>query len=325
MTRTLRPRRTSLTVPASNPKMMTKARGLPADEIILDLEDSCAPAAKPQARLNAVAELAHGTSDHQIRAVRVNDWTTPWTYRDVIDIVSAAGAHLHAIVLPKVSTAAHVVALDLLLSQIERDHGLPLGRIGIEAQIEDAAGLLHITDIATSSPRLEAIIFGPGDFAASINMKSLTIGAQPPGYPADAFHHIRMSVLLACRAHGIQAVDGPWAQIYDLDGLRRTTCEVAALGFDGRWVLHPDQISPVNDLFTPSQPDYDRAENILDAYDWHTSEAGGTRGAIMLGNEMIDEASRKLAIVLAGKGRAAGLTRQDIWTAAHQDGALATH
>lgn len=316
MTHELRPRRTTLAVPASSTKMIDKARTLGTDEFFLDLEDACAPEKKPEGRKNIVAALADGDWQAKIRAVRVNDWTTPWTYTDVIEVVSGVGQEVDAIILPKVNDPNQVAALDLLLTQIERTEGLPVGRIGIEAQIEDAAGLIKIYEIAQASPRLETLIFGPGDFMASINMRSLVIGAQPPGYEiADAFHHIHMSILMACRANNLQAIDGPWAQIRDLDGLRRGATQVAALGFDGKWVLHPDQIEPTNEIFTPSQQDYDHAENILDAYAWHTSAAGGGRGAAMLDDEMIDEASRKLALVVAAKGRAAGLDRAEVWSA----------
>jgi len=192
--------------------------------------------------------------------------------------------------------------------------GYPVGRIGIEAQIENAQGLLAVDAIAKASPRVETIIFGPADFMASIAMKSLVVGEQPPGYDVgDAYHHILMSILLAARANEKQAIDGPYLAIRDLDGFRRVAGRSAALGFDGKWALHPGQIEPANEIFSPRQEDYDRAENVLDAYAWFTSEAGGARGAAMLGDEMIDEASRKMALVVAGKGRAAGLTRTDRW------------
>jgi citrate lyase subunit beta/citryl-CoA lyase len=150
---------------------------------------------------------------------------------------------------------------------------------------------------------------------ASINMRSLVVGHQPPGYDVgDAYHYILMRILVAARAAGVQAIDGPYLQIKDVDGLRAVGGRSAALGFDGKWVLHPAQVDAVNELFSPRQEDYDHAENILDAYEWHTSAAGGKRGAAMLGDEMIDEASRKMALVISGKGRAAGMARTDRWT-----------
>jgi len=184
-----------------------------------------------------------------------------------------------------------------------------VGRIGIEAQIENARGLMNVDEIAAASPRLETIIFGPADFMASINMKSLVVGEQPPGYAADAYHYILMRILIAARAHDLQAIDGPYLLIRNPAGYHEVARRAAALGFDGKWVLHPDQIGAANEIFSPSQEDYDHAELILDAYDWCTSEAGGAKGSAMLGDEMIDEASRKMALVMAGKGRAAGMQR----------------
>ncbi len=312
--RPVRARRSCLAVPGSNPKMLGKAQGLPADMVFLDLEDAVAPAAKEAARDNIVAALNDGDWAGKTRVVRVNDLTTKWTYRDVVAVVEGAGANLDCIMLPKVQTPEHVVWLDLLLRQIEETMGYEVGRIGIEAQIENALGLINIKDIAFASDRIETIIFGPADFMASINMKSLVVGEQPPGYDVgDAYHHILMSILMAARAKGVQAIDGPYLQIKDVDGFRRVANRSAALGFDGKWVLHPGQIDAANEVFSPDQDDYDHAELILDAYGYYTSEAGGLRGAVMLGDEMIDEASRKMAIVIAGKGRAAGMSRTQVF------------
>jgi len=303
-------RRSVLAVPGSNLRMIDKAKGLPADEIFLDLEDAVAPPAKAAARANIVAALNSPGWGNQIKVVRVNDWTTEWTYADVISVVEGAGRDLDAILLPKVLDGAQVRALDLLLTQLEKANGLEVGRIGIEPQIENAQGLRNIDEIATASPRVQTLVFGPADFMASINMRTLVVGEQPEGYePGDAYHHILMTILLAARAHGLQAIDGPYLQIRDLDGFRRAASRTAALGFDGKWVLHPTQVEACNEIFSPRQADYDRAEEILDAYAYHTSTAGGARGAVMLGDEMIDEASAKMAQVVAEKGRAAAMTR----------------
>ncbi|PJK19131.1 HpcH/HpaI aldolase/citrate lyase family protein [Mycolicibacterium goodii] len=309
MDNTYRPRRTCLSVPGSSAKMIEKAKTLPADQVFLDLEDAVAPDAKAQARTQAAVALAEDGWAGQLRGVRVNDWTTPWTYSDIIEVVSTAGAHLDLIVLPKVTDVAHVQALDLLLSQLERTHGLPVGRIGIEPQIEDARGLTNVDAIA-AGPRVQALVLGPGDMAASLRMRTLEVGAQPDGYDiGDAHHHVLMRILVAARANGINAIDGPYVKVRDIEGFRRVAGRSAALGYDGKWVLHPDQIAAGNEIFAPRQEDYDHAELILEAYEWHTSQAGGARGAVMLGDEMIDEASRKMALVIAAKGRAAGLSR----------------
>lgn len=314
-TREIRTRRSNLAVPGSSPKMLDKAKGLPADQVFMDIEDAVAPLAKPDARKNIVAALNEGGYEGKVRTVRVNDWTTPWTYTDVIEVVSGAGANLDCIMLPKVQTPEQIQALDMLLTQIEKSEGLEVGRIGIEAQIENALGLTKVDEIAAASPRVETIIFGPADFMASINMKSLVVGEQPAGYDVgDAYHYILMRILMAARAHDKLAIDGPYLQIKDVDGYRRVAGRSAALGFDGKWVLHPDQIAAANEVFSPTQEDYDHAELILDAYEWCTSAAGGARGAAMLGDEMIDEASRKMALVIAGKGRAAGMARTSSFT-----------
>ena len=311
----LRPRRSCLAVPGSSTKMIDKAKGLAADQVFLDLEDACAPLAKPGARKNIVAALNEGGWGDKIRVVRVNDLTTHWTYRDVVEVVEGAGDNLDCIMLPKVQSGAQVQWLDMTLTQIEKTMGFEVGRIGIEAQIENARGLLAIDEIAEASRRVQTLIFGPADFMASINMKSLVVGEQPPGYDVgDAYHHILMSILMAARKHDLQAIDGPYLQIKDVDGFRRVAGRSAALGFDGKWVLHPGQLDAANEVFSPAQKDYDHAELILDAYDWYTSEAGGQRGAAMLGDEMIDEASRKMALVIAGKGRSAGLQRTEKFT-----------
>ncbi|MFC6013937.1 HpcH/HpaI aldolase/citrate lyase family protein [Nocardia lasii] len=306
----MRPRRSVLAVPGSNPKMIAKAKTLPVDEVFLDLEDAVAPGAKLAARANIVAALNEPGWGAQLRVVRVNDWSTEWTFADVISVVEGAGRWIDAILLPKVTDAGQVRALDLLLTQLEKASGLEVGAIGIEPQLENALGLRNIDEIATASPRVQALVFGPADFMASINMRTLVVGEQPAGYDVgDAYHHILMTILLTARAHGLQAIDGPYLQVRDVDGFRRAAARTAALGFDGKWVLHPGQIDAANEIFSPRQADYDRAELILESYAFHTSAAGGARGAVMLGDEMIDEASAKMAQVVADKGRAAGMTR----------------
>jgi citrate lyase subunit beta/citryl-CoA lyase len=306
MTRADRPRRSCLTVPGSSDRFLAKAAGLAADEVILDLEDAVAPAAKDAARAR-VAEAARSQSwAGRLLAVRINGATSQWAYRDVIEVVERAGGCLDTIVLPKVCAPGHVVWLDLLLGQVERSTGLPPGEIAIEAQIEDAAGLSAADAIAAASGRLEALVFGPADFMASVGMRSLRIGAQPAGYAGgDAFHYPLLRMLVAARSAGLQAIDGPHAAIGDVDGLRASAASVAALGYDGKWVVHPDQIAPVNAAFSPDQEQYDRAEMILEAY--ASAVEVQQRGAVVLDGEMIDEASRKLALVVAARGRAAGL------------------
>ncbi|MEV4106759.1 CoA ester lyase [Nonomuraea sp. NPDC049695] len=309
----MRSRRSVLAVPGSNPRFLEKAQTLPVDEVFLDLEDSVAPMAKEEARKNIVTALREGDWAGKTRVVRVNDLTTQWTYRDVIEVVEGAGEFLDCVMLPKVQDPTEVVWLDTLLTQIEKTMGYEVGRIGIEAQIENARGLVNADAIAGSSRRLETLVFGPADFMASINMRTLVVGEQPPGYvEGDAYHYILMRLLMAARMHDLQVIDGPYLQIKDIEGFRRAARRSAALGFDGKWVLHPSQVDAANEVFSPSQEDYDHAELILEAYEYYTTVE--KRGAVMLGDEMIDEASRKMALVVAAKGQAAGLRRTKSFT-----------
>ncbi|MCC6496067.1 MAG: CoA ester lyase [Propionibacteriaceae bacterium] len=302
------PRRTILAVPGSSDRFIEKARTLGVDGLFLDLEDAVAPAVKVESRQRIVAALgsAQGFAAGLV-TVRVNGWESPWTYGDVIEVVTGAGAGVDALVLPKTQSAAQVQALDLLLTQVEHTAGLPIGRIGLEVQIEDAVGLLHVNEIAAASPRLASLVFGPGDFMASLGMGGLNVGAQPAGYPADAFHHVLMSILVAARANGLQAIDGPFVAIRDVDGFRRSAELSAALGYDGKWVLHPSQVDAGNDVYSPKPADFERAQRIMAAYAQATELAGGAVGAIVVDDEMVDEAGVKLAAAILARGRAAGM------------------
>lgn len=316
-----RARRTVLSVPGSNPEMIVKAHELPADEVMLDLEDAVAPVVKESARAAVAAALDDPAWEHKTLAVRVNAWNTVWTYRDVIDVVARGGRRLDTIVLPKVEEAAHVRALDLLLTQLEAEGSLPIGKIGIEPMIESPAGLTNIDAIATASPRVQALVFGPADFMASLGMRSLSVGEQPPGYDrGDAYHHALMTILVAARTHGKAAIDGPYLQIGNREGFRAAARRSAALGFDGKWVLHPTQIEVCNEVFTPTQAEFDHAERLLAAYDLAISAAGGARGAVVLGAEMVDEASAKMAFMIANMGRAAGMVPSEDVSEPDDDG-----
>lgn len=301
-------RRTVLAVPGSSDRFIAKARTLGVDALFLDLEDAVAPAVKAESRRRIVAALDDPTGFvAPTVTVRVNDWTTPWTYADVIEVVTGAGARLDALVLPKCRSASEVRALDLLLTQVEQTADLPVGRISLEVQVEDAVGLLHVHEIAAASPRLASLVFGPGDFMASLGMASLSVGGQMAAYPGDHFHHALMTILVAARANGLLAIDGPYVAIRDAEGFRRSAAAAAALGYDGKWVLHPDQVAPGNEIFTPSADDYARASRIMAAYAAATDVAGGAVGAIVVDDEMVDEAGVKLAGAILARGRAAGL------------------
>jgi citrate lyase subunit beta / citryl-CoA lyase len=302
------PRRTILAVPGSSDRFIAKARTLGVDGLFLDLEDAVAPAVKVESRRRIVDALVseEGFSAGLV-TVRVNGWESPWTYGDVIEVVCGAGARIDALLLPKVQSAAQVHALDLLLTQVEHTAGLPVGRIGLEVQVEDAVGLLHVNEIAASSPRLASLVFGPGDFMASVGMGGLSVGTQPAGYPADAFHYVLMAILVAARAHGLQAIDGPFVSIRDVAGFRRSAELSAALGYDGKWVLHPSQVDAGNEIYSPRPADFERAQRIMAVYTHAAGLAQGAIGAIVVDDEMVDEAGVKLAAAILARGRAAGM------------------
>ncbi|MGH9187611.1 MAG: HpcH/HpaI aldolase/citrate lyase family protein [Acidimicrobiales bacterium] len=302
------PRRSCLSIPGSSEKMLGKGPTIPADMVFLDLEDSVSPLEKEAAREKVVGAIRDQDWGDKILCVRVNAWDTEWTAFDVIEVAGRAGPRLEEIMLPKVQSAAEVVALDLLLYQVEQKAGLPVGQIGIEAQIETTRGLINVEEICAASPRLETIIFGPADFAASMEMPVLTGGVQIPGYPGDHFHYVFSKILMAGRANGLQVIDGPYLKIRDHDGFRDYCNRTRVLGYDGKWALHPDQVDILNEVFSPTQEQFDHAWDLLDAYEKATTE-GERRGAVMFGDEMIDEASRKMATKFVRRGERAGYTR----------------
>jgi citrate lyase subunit beta/citryl-CoA lyase len=303
-TRTIRPRRSCHSVPGSSERFIAKAAELPADQIFLDLEDSVAPNEKDNARAQVIAALRELEFGDKAVVYRVNGTDTPYYYRDLVEVVEAAGDRLDAVMLPKVRTPGDVEMTDKLLTQIELAKGFEVGGIGIEAQIEDATGLIACEAIAAASPRMETLIFGPGDYSAAIGIPITTIGGTPDHYPGDHLNYLYSRIVVAARAAGILAIDGPYAAIKDEDGLRARARLVRALGLDGKWTIHPAQIDIVNETFTPSREEWERAEAMLVAYEQATT--GDGRGAAMFEGEMIDEANRKMAERLAAAGRAAG-------------------
>ena len=307
--RPMRPRRSCLAVPGSNPKMLEKAQGLPADQVFLDLEDAVAPSAKEDARDNIVQALREGDWGDKTRVVRVNDCTTQWTLRDVMAVVEGAGDYLDCIMIPKVQFAGQVQFVDHIITQIEMEKGWEVGRIGLEIQIENAQGLVNARDILATSERAEAFIFGPGDMAAALGMPSLTVGGIQPDYPGDHWHWVLYTVLVHARNEGIQAIDGPYARVKDVEGFREVARRSRTLGLDGKWVLHPDQVEAANEIYGVGQEAFERAKDILDAYAYATGDEA--RGAVMFGDEMIDEASRKMAEANFEKGKAEGLQVRD--------------
>src|SRR4051812_5133241 len=281
----MRSRRTCHAVPGSSERFLAKAPGLEADEVFLDLEDAVAPNEKESARGRVIEALnTLDFRDGMTVVVRVNGTDTPHYYRDLIDVVEQAGAKLDAIMLPKVRTPGDVEMTDKLLTQIELAKGLEPKKIGIEAQIEDAQGLLACEAIASASARMETLIFGPGDYSAAVGIPITTIGGTPPGYPGDHLNYVYSRLVVAARAAGIQAIDGPYGNVKDADGLRERARLARALGMDGKWTIHPDQIAVVNEVFSPSREEFDRAAAMLAAYQ-EAADAGG-RGAAMFDGEM---------------------------------------
>ena len=290
---TARARRSCLTVPGSSERMLAKARTLPADEIVVDLEDAVPPAEKTAAtRRRAADALLAGEWSAPTLAVRVNAVGTPWFAVDIDELVRAAGETIDCLVLPKVESPDDVAAAADLLDR----HGVS---IGLEAQIESARGLLEVERIAASSARLEALVFGPGDYAASLGIPQLEIGAIDPAYPGDQWHYARSRIAVAAHAHGLDAIDGPYAALRDRDGLRESARRARLLGFTGKWAIHPDQIASCNEAFAPSTEELERAERLLAAL--REAEARG-EGAAAFNGTMIDEASRKMAEALVARG-----------------------
>lgn len=288
------PERSILATPATKPRMVAKALASAADVVFLDLEDAVAATEKGRARQAVVAALREQDWGGRRRLYRVNGLQTPHFYRDVIDVVEAAGPAVDAVLLPKVDRPEDVFVLATLLRQVEAHLGLT-APIEIEVQIESALGLLNSAAIAAADVRVRAIVFGPGDYAASVGMPVAAIGV-PDRWDAvyrgsryqDAMHRI----LVAGRAAGIRVIDGPFADFRDGDGLRRSCGLARALGYDGKWCIHPDQIETVNDVFTPGADEVAWARTVIAAAD--TAARGGD-GASAIGGTMIDAASIRLA------------------------------
>jgi citrate lyase subunit beta/citryl-CoA lyase len=283
--------------------MLAKARALEADEVFLDLEDAVAPNEKTDATRALVVEaLLHDDWRAATRVVRINDVSTHWCHRDIEYVVAGAGAHLDCIMVPKVEDVSHVHFVSHFLDQLERAHGISR-RIGLEVQIETARGLVEVERIATASDRIETLIFGPGDFAASMGIPQLTVGVVDEAYLGHQWHYVLSRIVTAARANGLQAIDGPYAAIRDPEGFRRVATLSRLLGYDGKWAIHPDQIAICNEVYSPTAAELERAEQILSVYARATDTDG--QGAVVLEQEMIDEATRKMASSVVERGRAA--------------------
>ncbi len=264
--------------------MIEKAMTSAADLVFLDLEDAVAPAQKEAARKNAIAALNDLDWGGKVRAVRVNGADTHWAYDDVIQVVEAAGEKLDVIIVPKPKAARDIWFFDTLLSQIEAKKGLQR-QIGLEALIEESAALARVEEIAASSPRLEALILGFGDLSASQGVR-LGISSDPAHrYPGDMWHFARVRMISACRANGLDAIDGPFGNFRDAEGYRREATWAATLGAVGKWAIHPSQIELANDVFAPTPHEIESAKKMKVAYDAATRDGAGAAGA---GGMLID-------------------------------------
>jgi citrate lyase subunit beta/citryl-CoA lyase len=285
--------RSELAVPGSQPAMFRKAFESDADFVFLDLEDAVAPADKVQARVNVIATLLEldWRGSGKTVSVRINGIDTHYMYRDVVDVVEQAGHRLDTILVPKVGVAADLYLVDALLTQIEEAKAIP-HRIGIEALIETALGMANVEAIAQSTRRLETLHFGVADYAASCRARTVNIGGLNPDYPGDQWHAALSRMVVACRAYGLRAVDGPFGDFNDPDGYLLAARRAAALGLEGKWAIHPKQIPLANDVFSPRPEEVARAERILIALD---AAARDGKGAAQLDGRLIDAASARMA------------------------------
>jgi malyl-CoA/(S)-citramalyl-CoA lyase len=296
----MRAERSMLFVPATRWEIIVKAVASEADSICVDLEDSVPVDAKEMSRSNVVrafTELDFGT---RVRTFRINALDTPFAYRDLIDVVEAAGNQIDQVMLPKCSGPGDVAFVSRLLSQIEAHSGIDR-EIGIEAQIETASGFTWLREIASASPRLRALIFGAGDYAASMRMPATGIGtrdANDDEYPGHRWHAVMHAIVAAARTNGLRCVDGPYSDFRNLEGFEVACRTARVMGFDGKQCIHPGQLATVNRIFGPSPEEISHARRVVAAYD---AAAATGRGAVSLDGQMVDEANVRMARVVLSR------------------------
>jgi citrate lyase subunit beta / citryl-CoA lyase len=287
--------RSLLAVPATRRKMVEKALASEADAVFLDLEDAVAPDSKAAARKDIVRCVEELEWSGRPTLFRANALDTPYFYRDLIEVVEGAGDSLGAVMIPKVNRPEDLYAVAVLLSQLELATDLERGKIRLEAQIESAEGLANVDQIACATGRLTTLHFGPGDFAASLQMPQTSIGVMDEWdelYPGHRFHHAMQRIVVAARAAGVRVLDGPVADYRDEEGLRKSCLVARSLGFDGKWCIHPAQIGIVNGVFSPTEREVEWAKKVLAAYE--EANAAGS-GSVSVDGQMIDAASIRLA------------------------------
>jgi len=294
--------RSQLYVPASKPAMIQKAAASAADAVCIDLEDSVTLGEKASSRANVIHALKEIDFGRRVRMFRINALDTPFAYRDLVEVVEAAGDRLDVVMIPKAGSARDVEFVDTLLTQIEA-HIRLTRPIGLEAQIETASGFLHAAEIAGASPRLESLIFGAGDYAASMRMPSSAIGEADEHdeiYPGHRWHAVMHTIVAAARANDLRCLDGPYAGYTDAAGLARA-CQIAvAMGFDGKQCIHPAQLAAVNATFTPSLEEVTKAGAVLKAYE---AAAAAGQGAATHDGRMIDAANLRMARTILERHR----------------------
>jgi citrate lyase subunit beta / citryl-CoA lyase len=303
----LRVSRSVLSVPASKWKMIERGPSSGADLFFLDLEDAVAPDSKANARKNVVHAVKELDWQGRPTLYRMNALDTPYFYRDVIEVVEEAGDRLDLILVPKVERPEDLHALDALLTSVELNTDLERGRVKLEAQVETARGLANIDAIAHSTARLEALHFGPGDYAASVRMPQTSIGTMDEWdevYPGHRFHYAMHRIVVAARADDLRAIDGPVADYRDEEALRKSCLRARSLGFDGKWCIHPSQVEIVNEVFSPTEQELEWARKVVSAYE--EANAAG-RGAISIDGNMLDAASIKMARNTLDLARGAGM------------------
>ncbi|HAK64137.1 MAG: HpcH/HpaI aldolase/citrate lyase family protein [Pseudomonadota bacterium] len=289
--RVRRARRCQLSVPGSSEKMILKAAGLAeVDHVFLDLEDAVAPSAKPGARDTIADALNNLDWGKKVRCVRVNDCSTEWCHDDIIEVVTKAGRNLDTIMLTKAKSAADLSFVDTLLNQLEKKLGLVEGRIGIEVLIEEVEGMMNVEEIAKSTPRLECLIFGMGDYSASQGIDVRHIGGDS-SYPGDIWHYTRFKMTVAARANGLDPVDGPFANFRNPQAYRREAERAAILGMVGKWAIHPSQVEIAQAVFSPDPKEVERARKLAAAY---AEAVARGEGAVQYEGVMIDAASVRI-------------------------------
>lgn len=289
--------------PGSRPAIFEKMAASAADVINLDLEDAVAPDDKPAARANIIQAIGDIDWGDKVLSVRINALDTPWWYRDVVDLLEQAGSRIDRIMIPKVGNAADLYAVDALVTGIERAKARQKP-LRFEVIIETAAGLTHVNEIASATPRLVAMSLGAADFAASMGMATTGIGGTQANYYmlhegakywSDPWHWAQTAIVAACRTHGILPVDGPFGDFSDDEGFRAQALRSATLGMVGKWAIHPKQVALSNEVFTPSAEAVAEAREILSAME--DAKARG-EGATVYKGRLVDIASIKQAEVI---------------------------